>query len=552
MRSRTILRVVFFSSLAITLIHTVRSEREAILAVTIKDAQTNRLTPVRVRLTDAQGKPPRASKDALAVSGAVAGIPAEAIGVMYGKYDRAEGFVLQPDGSFYVDGSFKLALAPGTYRLTLSKGYEFLQQSDTLVLQPSQTLNRSYSLTRWIDMPARGWYSADDHIHLRRSPREDPLILRWIAAEDVHVGHLLQMGDFWATYYSQYEWGKEGRYQQGNYILSPGQEEPRTPEIGHTISLGAEEFVRYRDDYYSYDRVFDEVHRLGGISGFAHQAMSFHGERGMTLNVLRGKIDFLELLQFCVKEGPLALTHYYHFLDLGYRLTALAGSDFPWCGRGPRFGVHDGRGSGTDDCSQIGDVRFYTYVGNDFSFNRWLQAVKAGHTFVSSGPILELAVNDRLPGDTVNVSRGAKIRIRARAYGHRSQIPLSTLEIVAHGKVLKTVAVGETGQSAESLSLDLEVPVERGLWIAARCSAAATQVAHTTPVYVTVDSGGFHNPETARHYLDLSERYLKELEQELMQPGRRIDDQASRHREALEKQLAEVREIIRNLRDRGI
>lgn len=62
-------------------------------------------------------------------------------------------------------------------------------------------------------MPERDWYSADEHIHLRRSPRENPLILDWIAAEDVHVGVLLQMGDFWTTYFSQYGWGRDGRYR---------------------------------------------------------------------------------------------------------------------------------------------------------------------------------------------------------------------------------------------------------------------------------------------------------------------------------------------------
>ena len=31
-----------------------------------------------------------------------------------------------------------------------------------------------------------------------------------------------------------------------------------------------------------------------------------------------------------------ALENYYRFLDLGYKLTALGGSDFPWCGRGLR------------------------------------------------------------------------------------------------------------------------------------------------------------------------------------------------------------------------
>ena len=39
-------------------------------------------------------------------------------------------------------------------------------------------------------MPARGWYSSDDHIHLRRSPRDNPSILRWVAAEDIHVANL--------------------------------------------------------------------------------------------------------------------------------------------------------------------------------------------------------------------------------------------------------------------------------------------------------------------------------------------------------------------------
>jgi hypothetical protein len=87
--------------------------------------------------------------------------------------------------------------------------------------------------------------------------------------------------------------------------------------------------------------LFDKVRSLGGVTGFAHQGMSFHGYRGMTLNVLRGKVDFLELAQFCVAQGPLALDHYYHFLDLGYKLTALAGSDFPWCGRGPSYGFSE-------------------------------------------------------------------------------------------------------------------------------------------------------------------------------------------------------------------
>ncbi len=254
------------------------------LEIRIVDEQ-ERPTPVRVRVLDQDGKALPSPENALKAPAEALGIPATAVAVMYGRQDRAEGFSLQPDGSFYVDGQFDLDLPQGIYTLEISKGYEYFKIYDELKIGQEGIVSRTYPLKRWINMPERGWYSADDHIHLRRSPREDPLILKWIAAEDVHVGHLLQMGDFWATFYSQYGWGEEGRYQEGAYVLSSGQEEPRTPEIGHTISLIANDFVRYQNDYYRYDRVFDRIHDLGGLSGYAHQGMSFNGHRGMTLDI---------------------------------------------------------------------------------------------------------------------------------------------------------------------------------------------------------------------------------------------------------------------------
>ena len=149
------------------------------------------------------------------------------------------------------------------------------------------------------------------------------------------------MGDFWASVLSpNMRLAKPGATRKTEAAcFSPGQEEPRTPEIGHTISLGRERIGPHvRAITTPSTALFDRVHELGGVTGFAHQAMSFHGYRGMALNTLRGKTDFLELAQFCVPEGPLATEHYYEFLDMGFKLTALAGSDFPWCGVGPQYG----------------------------------------------------------------------------------------------------------------------------------------------------------------------------------------------------------------------
>ena len=231
------------------------------LSVTVVDAGSGNPTPVRAQLTDA--------------TGAVAPIPEAAIGIMHGPNDIARGFDAVYGRFFYIDGRFELELQPGTYHLEVSKGYEYLVQELELELVPGVDRSETIRLERWVDMPERGWFSADDHIHLRRSPREDPLILTWIAAEDIHVGALLQMGDFWATYFTQYAWGEDGAYQVEDYMLSAGQEEPRTHEIGHTISLAADDFVRFAGQYYYYDRVFDTVHELGGLTGYAHKGVGF-------------------------------------------------------------------------------------------------------------------------------------------------------------------------------------------------------------------------------------------------------------------------------------
>ena len=531
-------RAAALALFAAAILISAQTSRESSLSVTIRDSQTGQPTPVRVRLTDEAGNPP-AVVGATAVSESAFGAPPEAIAVMWGRSDRADGYLLQPDGSFYVDGSFEARLPPGGYHLEFSKGYEFTTQSHALDLKPGKRVKREFRLERWINMPERGWYSSDDHIHLRRSPRDNPSILRWVAAEDIHVGNLLQMGDFWHFVFSQYGWGAKGRYQEGDYVLSAGQEEPRTPEIGHTISLGADGFVRFRDDYYTYGRVFDRVHELGGVSGFAHQGVAFHGYRGLTMTVLRNKIDFLELAQFCVPDGPLHTEHYYRFLDLGFRLTALAGSDFPWCGRGPRGSPRR--------TSQIGDARFYTYVGEEFSFDNWLAALKAGRTFATTGPIVEITVNGKLPGDTLNVARGATVNVSAKAYGDGSRIALENLEIVGHGETLEKVAASDSGQNSELLSIELQLPVEQGIWIAARTSAGPSYLAHSTPVYVTVDGGGFHNATTVKRNLERCESDLRELEQELKNPGDQLDSEASRHVRRLERQIAETRETLREL-----
>lgn len=501
------------------------------LSLRVIDAGTGRPTPVRVRL--------------MRNGFSVKTLPPQAVGVMYGLWDHEDGFGFQPDSSFYVDGSFTLALLPGTYRLHLSKGTEFLDQTHELTLKTGQVLRKTVRLTRWIDAARRGWQSTDGHVHLRRSPRDNEPLSVWTRAEDLRVGVLLRMGDFWETYYPQYAYGASGVFEKMGHLLVPGQEDPRTPELGHALGYGMSNRVRFRDKYYLYDTVFHRIHQLGGLTGYAHHAEAFHAYRGLTLDALRGRVDVLEILQYCVSPRPLRTAHYYHLLDLGFRVTATAGSDFPWCGQDHDHGP-------VEHSARLGNARFYVKTDGPLTYESWKRGFAAGHTFVSSGPILEFRVNGKLPGDSLDVKQGTALMVSAHAFGHAAQVPLDTLELVGHGRVLARAVRGENGQTTSHLSLNLTLPpLQRGIWLAARCVAGPQQAAHTTPVYVTVEGGGFHNPQTAQRYLDLSESYLREIEAELdAGPGSDPERRLWYYRLPLRTRIEETRRVIAGLRQR--
>jgi len=184
----------------------------------------------------------------------------------------------------------------------------------------------------------------------------------------------------------------------------------------------------------------------------------------MSLNVPRGKVDFVELLQFGRSDPGL----YYEFLNLGMRLTALAGSDVPWGG-------------------SMGESRAYAYTGQKtLDPDAWYDAVRKGRTFVTNGPMIELSVDKAGPGDTVPVTAGQKLRVHARAWGHPQVGSPRLLEVVRFGEVLKSTAAASAGAGDEPGALELDFTVDAGTggWIAARCEAFGGSMAHTSPVWV--------------------------------------------------------------------
>ncbi|MEO1996164.1 MAG: hypothetical protein ABGZ17_12905, partial [Planctomycetaceae bacterium] len=89
------------------------------------------------------------------------------------------------DRSFSCDGRFTMTLPAGQAVVHVEKGKEFLPIDVDVEIVSGETIEKTIHIDRWIDMPERGWYSADLHVHLGH---DDPRVLRQLAlADDVHL-----------------------------------------------------------------------------------------------------------------------------------------------------------------------------------------------------------------------------------------------------------------------------------------------------------------------------------------------------------------------------
>jgi hypothetical protein len=382
--------------------------------------------------------------------------------------------------AYFVSRPFSIQLPAGKWRLAVYKGLEFLPAYEEFEIATSQSLERKIQLSRWVDMPAKGWYSGDPHVHYERmKPEHDELLLTWSQAEDVHLTNILSYGDFQKTYMPQRVYGKESHVGRGDYMLVSGNEDPREniAEQGHVLTLNITAPVRDRQNYHLYDTAFDGVHAQGGLAGYAHVAWASWFIRlknpdsyptwDPSINAIKGKADFFEILQF----RHLGLDDYYDFLNLGVRIAATAGSDVPWG-------------------ATIGEVRTFAYTGRNFSADAWFAALKQGHTFVTNGPMLTLSVNDAIPGDELRLRRNGKLRILAEAWAPEAIGAPKTLELIGDGRVIATARA--RGPKEGKLRLPFQVgAAANSMWIAARVTAFNGAVAHTSPVYIIVDGASF-------------------------------------------------------------
>jgi hypothetical protein len=366
----------------------------------------------------------------------------------------------------YIDGTCQGWLPRGDVVVDVARGFEYEPLRQTVRIEPGQR-ELTLRISRVADMAAGGWWSGDSHVHFLSTPGAQ-LEQR---GEDLRVVNLLQTQ--WGALFTNTEdyGGRPGVLDSGGYITYVGQEN-RQHMLGHMVLWGLKEPVMpwcsdgpdEAELGGALDATLsdwaDRTHAQGGTVVAAHFPRP-NGEPAVL--VATGRADAVEMLA----ESRDSLLEYYRYLNSGYRLPLVGGTDK------------------MSSAVPVGLYRTYARLDEEFSYEAWCRAVRSGRTFLSGGPLVSLAVDGREPGDTVMLSGPGTVTVQAAV---RSIFPLRKLEIVRNGEVVARTDLNG-GPQAE---ITEELRIDGNAWIACRATGTDFHLdewgrrvfAHTSPVYV--------------------------------------------------------------------
>jgi hypothetical protein len=481
--------------------------------VRVNDAATGQPTPVRLRLTSPDG-------DYFAPFGRLAEF---ATGV---GQDVGGNLLLGAKAHAYIDGACEVALPAGPILVELWKGPEYRPQQTETALAAGKLALR-LSVERWADLREQGWYSGDVRCHFL-TPHA---ALLEAAAEGLAVVNVLA-----------HECRVEDQYHKRvpaipNVLAFSGQK-PVLEAPGHLVAvnthnshhvLGSLGLLNCHravypltfggpdglDDWTLADWC-DQCHRKGGLVVWTR---TWHESRDFPLgeplaDLVLGKVDAFEIDFY--EDSPFdVLPDWYDLLACGLRVPLAGGSG------------KDGNGVA------LGAMRTYARLRPEepFAYAAWIEAVRAGRTFATNGPLLSFTVEGRDPGAVIEAD-GPEKPLRVRAEG-RSVVPFERLEVVSNGEV---IAEAPASGSPCAAVIEAEVPAGSGGWVAARCRgslqlphrpAPQRVFAHSSPVYVTVAG----RPVTADR--KAVSRLVGHLDRMLEWVAREARCPTEKHREAL-------------------
>jgi len=142
----------------------------------------------------------------------------------------------------------------------------------------------------------------------------------------------------------------------------------------------------------------------------------------------------------------------------------------------------------------------------------WLQALEAGRTFITNGPLLVFEVEGKGPGDTVSLARAGQVSIKGRA---RGRVDFGRLQLVRNGDVVAGESSRPVGGHFEA-ALETTLPVDGPCWLALRVPPLALD---PTGGFIRSELGGPIFAHTSAVHVDVAGRkvFLEEVARGLLE-----------------------------------
>ena len=463
-------------------------------------------------------------------------------------YARASG---RGDMIFHNSGSFEMTLPEGEVGLEVLKGFEFFPQNINTEIVAGEVTEISITLERMTDMEAKGWYSASTHVHANyggnlHNTLENLMMMSRAEDQDLVLEQVANKDNRILDYQYFEPGGGSHSISEPDQLVVVGQEY-RPPFYGHVFMFGLKEhlispFVTGYEGtaieslYPSNTDMFLKAKAQGAVTGYVHPFLgendpllgNLGGGKGFIVDAALETADALEWSD-ANRAGFFPL---YAVWNNGLRVIATGGEDSI---------------SSLHRSKLVGSVRTYVYTGNQgLDMHAWFEGLKRGRAFVSSGPLLEMQVENALLGDTVVLpSEGGKVTVNGQL---RSVTQLQEVLLVCNGQLEERFPVQGNGRSLE---ISYELEVERSGWCHLRTEGNTEErfpmdvnyvQAFTNPIWFQVGNQPIRNSESTNYAL----RWIDKL-QELAEawPGWRSEAE----KKHVYNQFEEARQIYRSKLD---
>jgi hypothetical protein len=445
-------------------------------------------------------------------------------GTHYWPADALAYGLAGPRQCFYSTGAFTVPVPAGKFEISATRGFEYLPQIATLEVAAGERRQVRLELERLVDMPAKGWYAGEHHLHPvghggRRYDQRMTLATAAGICQAEGLDYAFWMGprghDIASTDVLPDPWivdGKLGQVFATDGFVAQCCVEP-IGVCGHRCIVGAPRWSIPGNPQFESLAVFDQVQQQGGLAIFSHPyagGVSLAKDSGLCfarelpLAVALGRARMWDLLCW---GGSLddKLRDWYRWLNLGFRLAI----------------------GGSTDCymNNPGTIiapglnRTYAKAAG-LTIPALVDAYRRGRTVATNGPLLVFTVVGHDVGDVLTLDGCKTQRLELHVEAHAVQ-GLERVEIVANGRPVKTLACGGRQHAATTFAYE----VGQSGWLAARSmgrqSAAVGPFAHTSPVYVQYGQTAIETqPADVEYFLGWLTEYRRAVEEYGRRNGR--------------------------------